>query len=103
MMQTLQVASKPPRRRSRSPAPHRQPQDLCWYHAKYGEDARKCKPPCSKSGHTPVKVAANSANGLLPSHLFFITDSNSGYRFLVDTGYHRPAQSVNIPKAAVTY
>ena len=34
MMQTLQVASKPPRRRSRSPAPHRQPQDLCWYHAK---------------------------------------------------------------------
>ena len=86
MMQTLQVTSKPPRRRLRSPAPPRQPQDLCWYHAKYGEDARKCKLPCSKSGQTPAKVAANSTNGLLPSHLFFVTDSNSGYHFLVDTG-----------------
>ena len=50
MVQALQVSSKPPRRRSRSPAPHRQAQDVCWYHAKYGEAAHKCTPPCSKSG-----------------------------------------------------
>ena len=42
--------------------------------------------PCSKSGQTPTKVAANSTNGLLPDQLIFITDSNSGYRFLVHIG-----------------
>ena len=24
---------------------------LCWYHQKYGDLARKCRPPCSKSGN----------------------------------------------------
>ena len=36
-------------RRSRSPAPPRPstPDELCWYHAKFGEAAKKCKEPCS--------------------------------------------------------
>lgn len=40
------------RRRSPSPRPRRQDsQDqLCWYHERFGEAARKCKEPCSKSG-----------------------------------------------------
>ena len=42
------------RTRSSSPALHRtQPQPVvCWYHKKFGEAARKCKPPCSKSENT---------------------------------------------------
>ena len=48
----IQVIKQPRRRshgRSPSPAPQRQSQDICWYHAKFGDNARKCKPPCAKS------------------------------------------------------
>lgn len=34
-----------PLRRPRSPTPNK-PRDLCWYHWKYGEQARKCLLPC---------------------------------------------------------
>lgn len=35
-------------RRAASPAPPTSPQNsLCWYHAKFGESAQKCKEPCS--------------------------------------------------------
>lgn len=34
--------STPPR--TREPSPQRQ---LCWYHNRFGEEARKCQPPCS--------------------------------------------------------
>jgi len=44
--------------RGRSPGPPRQRRysssqdsDLCWYHQTFGDSARKCKPPCSKSGN----------------------------------------------------
>ena len=38
--------SKP--RRAATPTPSTTPQDsLCWYHANYGEAAKKCKEPCS--------------------------------------------------------
>ena len=41
------------RPRSPPPSPSHQPSssDLCWYHQCYGDAARKCKPPCSKSGN----------------------------------------------------
>lgn len=40
------------RRRSPSPRPQRQDSQgqLCWYHERFGDAARKCKEPCSKSG-----------------------------------------------------
>ena len=51
-LKLLIQAIKQPRRRSHgrspSPAPQRQSQDICWYHAKFGDNARKCKPPCAK-------------------------------------------------------
>ncbi len=39
--------SHQPRRSGRSPSPH-PPTDstLCWYHQRFGKDARKCRPPC---------------------------------------------------------
>ena len=88
MLKSLQIVNKKPQRgRSPSPGPQRQQtQDVCWYHAKFGEKALKCKPPCSKAGQTPAKLVATGTTSLLPSHLFFITDDNSAYRFLVDTG-----------------
>ena len=47
--------------RYRSPSPRRQPRSrtpppspshgLCWYHARFGDQSRKCTPPCSQSGN----------------------------------------------------
>ena len=43
--------------RRRSPSPARRPRtppeqsDVCWYHWNFGDSARKCIPPCSKSGN----------------------------------------------------
>jgi hypothetical protein len=50
---TLSTQERPSRRRSltprRSPSPARTM--LCWYHEKFGDAARKCRPPCSKAGN----------------------------------------------------
>lgn len=51
MLQALQQPRGTSRGRSPSPAPQRRPQGVCWYHAKFGDNAQKCKPPCSKSGN----------------------------------------------------
>lgn len=41
--------------RRRSPSPRRPPSPsshpVCWYHERFGDSARKCRPPCSKSGN----------------------------------------------------
>ena len=46
------------RPRSRSPGPRRRrahtpvaDDNLCWYHRKFGVNAKKCQPPCQKSGN----------------------------------------------------
>ena len=50
-IQTLQYRPRSrSRRRSMSPAPP-SPSTICWYHQQFGDAARKCKPPCSKSGN----------------------------------------------------
>lgn len=42
-------------RRSNSPAPSSTPQNsLCWYHAKFGEAAQRCKEPCTWSLNPPA-------------------------------------------------
>ena len=47
--------SHTPRRTPRSPSPAPvNPDGLCWYHRKFGQDARKCNPPCSQSPNDPA-------------------------------------------------
>ena len=56
MLQSLKLTRQPPRSRSSSPAPPtQQSQEFCWYHAKFGDQAHKCKSPCSKSGNSKAK------------------------------------------------
>ena len=38
-------------RRSRTPPPSA---GLCWYHTRFGDKARNCTPPCSRSGNAPA-------------------------------------------------
>ena len=60
--QMAKVVNSFRRSRSRSPAQRRPPSltsvdstavadNLCWYHRKFGHDAKKCQSPCQKSGN----------------------------------------------------
>ena len=74
-------------RRPTSPTPSdsQPPKDsLCWYHAKFGEAARKCK-DCAV-GKTPRPDASGDGCSRPLSQLFFVSDCNMHTRFLVDTG-----------------
>ena len=47
VLQALQSSKQSGTRQS--PSSHQQPQELCWYHNKYGDNAKKCKFPCKNS------------------------------------------------------
>ena len=56
MLSSLQLPNnRQPRSRSRGNTPRPLPptcstsDSLCWYHTRFGDLARKCQPPCSKS------------------------------------------------------
>ena len=53
LVQQLSISQQrnPSCTRSPSPAPNRSQSDLCWYHQKFGNGAKKCHQPCSKSGN----------------------------------------------------
>ena len=56
MLQSLKLTQRRSRSRPSSPAPcSEQSQGLCWYHAKFGDQARKCRSPCSKSGNAQAR------------------------------------------------
>ena len=86
------------------PAPaaqRREVSGLCFFHARFGREAKKCRPPCSFSEparqggrYSVTAINADGANSLL-----FITDTLSGQKFLCDTGAQvsvLPASPVDI-------
>ena len=82
---TTLLRHRRPSGHGRTPSPTRtnnppKPVELCWYHAKFGENAKKCKEPCAWEENNIAAV--DSASG----HLFYITDKETHKRFLVDTG-----------------
>nr|VZH91271.1 unnamed protein product [Spirometra erinaceieuropaei] len=66
----------------------------CWYHTTFGGKARRCVSPCSFTSKQSKRVkpinpkvcAANLPDSSNPGHTFYVRDTRSGRRFLVDTG-----------------
>nr|VZI24196.1 unnamed protein product [Spirometra erinaceieuropaei] len=66
----------------------------CWYHTTFGAKARRCVSPCSFTSKQSKRVkpvnpnvcAANLSDSSNPGHTFYVRDTRSGRRFLVDTG-----------------
>ncbi|BHF80464.1 hypothetical protein SprV_0702359200 [Sparganum proliferum] len=67
---------------------------ICWYHTTFGVKARRCISPCcftSKQSKrvkpvTPKVSAANLLDSSNPGRTFYVRDTQSGRRFLVNTG-----------------
>ncbi|BHF81697.1 hypothetical protein SprV_0802483000 [Sparganum proliferum] len=65
----------------------------CWYHTTFGVKARRCISPCSFASKqskqakpvNPKVGAANLPDGSNPGRTFYVRDTRSGRRFLVDT------------------
>lgn len=60
MVESLVASNSRPTSRARTPRPcspspsfamDPAPSDLCWYHQRFGSNARKCRPPCSHLGN----------------------------------------------------
>ncbi|KAF6769226.1 hypothetical protein AHF37_12695 [Paragonimus kellicotti] len=86
--------NRPPRSPSTSAyRPDSHNKNFCWYHFKFGADARKCSPPCQfksqnfggKLRSQPVMTTTALGTGS-PSRRLFVRDSASNYIFLVDSG-----------------
>ncbi|BHF59224.1 hypothetical protein SprV_0100218100 [Sparganum proliferum] len=66
----------------------------CWYHTTFGVKARRCISPCSFTSKqsrrvkpvNPKVCAANPPDGFNTGRTFYVRDTKSGRRFLVDTG-----------------
>ena len=81
---TTSLRRRRPSGHGRTPSPSRtnnppKPEELCWYHAKFGENAKKCKEPCAWEEKNIVQV-------ILPLVTFSTSLTKKHIRFLVDTG-----------------
>ena len=89
----INASNHPPRKHS--PA-RRSPKDtICWYHAKFGNKAKACRPPClfSSSAKHCLSFRKRSGQHLVaqvadqnPSRLLYMWYRKAGNKFLVDTG-----------------
>ena len=99
LVSTLATRSRSPGTRMRSPSPGRRRPRLrsppplpsatstrCWYHRRFGDRARNCTPKLRYVGKRHGQsLAATNATSLQPSRLLYITDKDTGLRFLIDT------------------
>ncbi|BHF67818.1 hypothetical protein SprV_0301084700 [Sparganum proliferum] len=99
---SLQKHTVPPSSRSQPKPPHVQSSNsahpdaaaFCWYHTTFGVKARRCISPCSFTSKqsrrvkqvNPKVCAANPPDGCNTGRTFYVRDTRSGRRFLVDTG-----------------
>ncbi|XP_063991150.1 uncharacterized protein LOC135169783 [Diachasmimorpha longicaudata] len=77
------------RERSRSRSTHRQQgtDRLCWYHWRFGPDARQCTKSCSFTAGKRIGQSLMAASDSAPTtRRLFITDQDTKVRFLIDTG-----------------
>nr|VZI45164.1 unnamed protein product [Spirometra erinaceieuropaei] len=66
----------------------------CWYHSTFGAKVRRCVSPCSFTFKQNKRVkpvsrkvsASNLSDSSNPGRTFYVRDTRSGKRFLVDTG-----------------
>nr|VZI48485.1 unnamed protein product [Spirometra erinaceieuropaei] len=66
----------------------------CWYHTNFGAKARRCVSSCSLTSKQSKRVkpvnpkvrATNLSDSSNPGRTFYVRDTRSGRRFLVDTG-----------------
>nr|VZI17555.1 unnamed protein product [Spirometra erinaceieuropaei] len=66
----------------------------CWYHTTFGAKARRCISPCSFTSKQSKRVkpvnpkvcAAKLPDSSNPGHTFYVRDTRTDRRFLVDTG-----------------
>ena len=70
----------------RQPKTQDETQDWCYYHRRFGDDAKHCKTPCKHPGAAAFKVSAVTAHRTGQPTLLYVRDATSGRRFLVDTG-----------------
>ncbi len=65
LVEKLLSSNRPTRQQFHSRTPRRSPSpasnlvnqpssSLCWYHQRFGEEAKKCRSPCSYSGNEPA-------------------------------------------------
>ncbi|KAM9310038.1 uncharacterized protein KZ484_025989 [Pholidichthys leucotaenia] len=69
-------------------AKERQRDTLCFYHCRFGGNARRCAPPCQfkRSGKCQGQQSVAAATAGEENKLLYVTDSLSGRCFLVDNG-----------------
>ncbi|BHF69096.1 hypothetical protein SprV_0301213700 [Sparganum proliferum] len=98
------TVSPSPRRQPKPSTPHVQSSHsarsetaaTCWYHTTFGVKARHCITPCSFTSKQSKRVnpvspkvsAVNLPDSSNPGRTFYVHDTRSGRRFLVDTGAH---------------
>uniref|UniRef100_A0A5S6R481 RNA-directed DNA polymerase n=1 Tax=Trichuris muris TaxID=70415 RepID=A0A5S6R481_TRIMR len=87
----LPPARQRPKRRSPSPSTATRqrddsPQQVCFYHRRFGAKARKCTPPCHAGKRQRRTTLTPVAAADLQSRCLHLTDVRSGTRFLIDTG-----------------
>ena len=54
IVKSLSSRGRSPRHRSGSPRPSSD-NTLCWYHQRFGDETRQCRPPCTKSGNVNAR------------------------------------------------